>query len=96
MGSITRTVDELLGLGPLNLEDALAGDITGVWDTRPHLESFVVQPSDPRVFSAAKARFARPKSKKEATALRDIDDAVEIRKQVEKSAHQLHRPSAAD
>lgn len=26
MGSITRTIDELLGLGPLNLEDALAGE----------------------------------------------------------------------
>jgi hypothetical protein len=29
MGSITRTIDELLGLGPMNLEDALAGEIDG-------------------------------------------------------------------
>ncbi len=33
MGSITRTIDELLGLGPLNLEDALAGEIAGIFDT---------------------------------------------------------------
>ena len=30
MGSIIKTIDEMLGLGPLNLEDALAGAVQGV------------------------------------------------------------------
>jgi hypothetical protein len=93
MGSITRTMDELLGLGSLNLEDALAGEIAGIFDTQPHLEPFVVRPSDPRVFVAAKARFAKPKTKEEAAALRDVDDADEIRKEIEKSAGRLHKPT---
>ena len=69
MGSITRTIDELLGLGPLNLEDALAGEITGIFDTQPNLASrSAARPADPRVFVPAKARFAKPKTKKEAAA----------------------------
>jgi len=40
MGSITRTIDELLGLGPMNLEDALAGEIGGIFDSKDHLESY--------------------------------------------------------
>lgn len=96
MGSITRTIDELLGVGPLNLEDALAGEITGIWDDHAHLEPFAVQPSDSRVFDAAKARIAKPKTKAEAAALRDMDDADEIRKEIEKSAGKLRRPREDD
>jgi hypothetical protein len=96
MGSITRTMDELLGLGPMNLEDALAGEITGVFDSVPHLGPFVVRRSDVRVFNAAKARFARPKTKEEAAALHDVDDADEIRKEVEKSGAKLRRPKDDD
>jgi YVTN family beta-propeller protein len=88
MGSINRTIYELLGLGPLNLEDALAGDIGGIFDSKPHLEPYQEKPSDPRVFMRAKAKIARPKTKKEAAALRDVDDADEIRKEMEKSAGQ--------
>ena len=91
MGSITRTIDELLGLSPMNLEDALAGEITGIFLERPHQEPFVVQSADPRVFVAAKARLAKPKTKEEAAALHDMDDANEIRKEVEKSAGKPHR-----
>jgi hypothetical protein len=94
MGSITRTIDELLGLGPMNLEDALAGEIGGIFDATPHLEPFRLQPSDTRVFNPAAARFAKPKTKKEAAALRDVDDAEEILKEVEKSASTLRRPSS--
>jgi hypothetical protein len=54
MGSITRTIDELVGLGPPNLEDALAGDIAGIWDDHPHLDPFAFVPSDPRVFAPPK------------------------------------------
>jgi YVTN family beta-propeller protein len=96
MGSITRTIDELLGLGPMNLEDALAGEIVGVFDSQPHLEPFKAEAADPRVFVAAKARSARPKTKEEAAALRDVDDADEIRKQMEKSASKLRRPKDDD
>jgi len=92
MGSINRTIDELLGLGPMNLEDALAGEITGIFDNIPHLEPFTVHPSDPRVFDSGKARFAKPKTKEEAAALRDMDDSDAIRKELEKSAGQLHKP----
>lgn len=94
MGSITRTIDELLGLGALNLEDALAGEMTGIFDTEPHLAPYVVEPSDPRVFVAAKARFAMPKTKREAAALRDVDDSDAIRREMEKSAGDLHRPTS--
>ncbi len=93
MGSITRTIDELLGLGPLNLEDALADEIGGIFDTQPHLDPYKVRPSDPRVFAPAAARLARPKTTKEAAALRDVDDADEIRKQMENSAGRLRKSS---
>ena len=96
MGSITRTIDELLGLGPMNLEDALAGEITGVFDSVPHLEPFLVRPSDLRVFDPAAAKVARPKTKAEAAALLDVDDSDEIRKDVEKSGSRLRRPKADD
>jgi len=96
MGSITRTIDELLGLGPMNLEDALAGEITGIFDTAPHLEPYAVRPADPQVFVAAKARFARPKTKAEAAALHDVDDADAIRQEIEKSGARLHKPKDDD
>lgn len=96
MGSITRTIDELLGLGPMNLEDALAGEITRIFDTRPHIGAFAVRPSDLRVFDPSKAKFAKPKTKKEAAALRDMDDSNEIRKEMEKAAPYLHKPKIID
>jgi YVTN family beta-propeller protein len=92
MGSITRTIDELLGVGALNLEDALAGEFIGVFASTPHLEPFTFQPSDTRVFDPAKARLAKPKTKVEAAALRDMDDAPEIQKQMEKSRGSLRKP----
>jgi hypothetical protein len=96
MGSITRTIDELLGLGPMNLEDTLAGEITGIFDSAPHLEPYAVLPADARVFVPAKARFARPKTKEEAAALHDVDDAEEIQKEMEKSGAKLRKPKDDD
>jgi YVTN family beta-propeller protein len=93
MGSITRTIDELLGLGPMNLEDALAGEIGGIFDSQTHLEKYQVKPSDARVFARAKARIAKPKTKKEAAALRDVDDADEISEEMERSAGRLRKPA---
>jgi hypothetical protein len=92
MGSIIKTIDELLGLGPLNLEDELAGDLAEMFDTQSHPEPFTAVAADPAVFVPAKARAARPKTKKQAAELRDMDDAEEIRDEMEKSAGSLHRP----
>lgn len=92
MGSITRTIDELLGLGPLNLEDALAGEIGGIFEEHPRLDPFTPQSADPRVFVPAKARFARPKTKKQAAELRDVDDANAIRREMERAAPALRKP----
>jgi len=92
MGSITKTINELLGLGPLNLEDALAGDLSEMFDSGPHEGVFAAIQPDSRVFVPARARVARPKTKKEAAELRDMDDAEEIRDQLEKSAGSLRRP----
>jgi YVTN family beta-propeller protein len=96
MGSIVRTLNELLDVDSLNLEDALAGEVSGIFDTQPHLEPFTARPSDPRIFVAAKARFAKPKTKQEAVALHDVDDADEIRKEMEKSAGKLRKPSTSN
>jgi YVTN family beta-propeller protein len=92
MGSIIRTIDELLGLGPLNLEDALAGEMSSIFDEHSHPELYAVRAPDPKVFVPAKARFAKPKSAKEAAALRDMDDAEQISKEMQRSAGTLHRP----
>ena len=96
MGSIVRTIDGLLGLGPMNLEDALAGSIADIFADAPDLEPYQVQPTDARVFVAAKAKIAKPKTKAEAAALKDVDDADEIRKDMEKSAGSLRRPKQDD
>jgi len=96
MGSITRTINELLGLAPLNLEDALAGELTGIFDTTPHPEPFTAQSADPRIFVPAKARFARPQTKEQAAKLHDVDDPDEIRDELEKSAGRLQRAKDHD
>ena len=92
MGSITRTINELLGTGALNLEDALAGELSGIFTQTPHTEPFAFLPSDTKLFDPAQARLAKPKTKKEAEALLDMDDAPLIQKQLEKSKDQLHKP----
>lgn len=92
MGSITRTINRLLGIGSLNLEDALAGDFTGVFADTPDLTPFTAVPSDKRVFDPATAKIAKPKTKAEAAALRDMDDADEIQKELEKSKGKLRKP----
>lgn len=94
-GSIIRTIDELLGLEPLNLEDALAAQITGIFDTTLHLEPFTVRPSDTNVFDPSKARVAQPKTKAQAAALHNVDDANQIRKEITTSTSQgtLSKPN---
>jgi YVTN family beta-propeller protein len=84
MGSIQRTIYELLGLGSLNLEDALASDLSDMFTTEPNLTPYTSLPSDPRVFDPARARIARPKTAKEKADLADIDDSQKIRKNFQK------------
>jgi hypothetical protein len=84
MGSIQRTIYELLGLGPLNLEDALASDLSDMFTTEPDLAPYTALPTDTRVFDPARARIARPKSAKEKADLADIDDSQKIRKNFQK------------
>ena len=84
MGSIQRTIYELLGLGSLNLEDALAADLGDMFTTEPNLTPYTALPTDPRVFDPALARIARPKTVKEKADLADIDDSQKIRKNFQK------------
>jgi YVTN family beta-propeller protein len=92
MGSITRTINELLGTGALNLEDALAGELSAIFTQAPHAEPFTFLPSDTKLFDPTQAKLAKPKTKKEAEALLDMDDAPLIQKQLEKSKDQLRKP----
>jgi YVTN family beta-propeller protein len=84
MGSIQKTIYELLGLGSLNLEDALASDLSDMFTATPDLAPYVALPADLRVFDPAHARIARPKTAKEKADLADIDDSQKIRKNFQK------------
>ena len=81
MGSIQKTIYELLGLGPLNLEDALAADLSDMFVLTPDLKPFESVPPDLRIFNPAAAKYARPRNAKEAAELTDIDDAPRIRQE---------------
>jgi YVTN family beta-propeller protein len=74
MPSVQKTIYELLGLGPLNLEDALAADMSDMFSDNADLAPFTSQPSDTRVFDPAHALFAKPKTKEEARRLREVDN----------------------
>jgi len=78
MGSIQKTAYELLGVGPLNLEDRLAPDLSDMFAASPDLAPFAAVASDPRIFDPAKARVARPKNAQQARELLDCDDPKEI------------------
>ena len=98
MPSIQKTMYELLGVGPLNLEDALAADLGDMFTGTPNLEPFAAVPSDPRIFDPAQAKVAHPKTAAQARALRDIDDAREIRAEFhqKQTSQGLRRNPAAD
>jgi hypothetical protein len=96
MSSISRTIDELLGIGFMNLEDALAGEIGGIFLPSLHTEFYQAADADPRIFSPSKARIAKPKTKQEAAELRDMDDSEEIRKHLEQSKGNLRKKQDKD
>ena len=78
MASIQKTIYELLGLGPLNLEDALAADMSDMFSDDPDPAAFTPLFSDLRIFDPARARIARPKTKEEARRLREVDNPRSI------------------
>ncbi|HEY4046384.1 MAG TPA: bifunctional YncE family protein/alkaline phosphatase family protein [Acidobacteriaceae bacterium] len=95
MPSIQKTIYELLGVGPLNLEDALATDLSDMFTDTPNLIPFMAVPADPRIFDPVKACVAHPKTAAEAHDLVDIDDPREIRAEFHKKAtrQNLSRPN---
>jgi len=84
MGSIQKTIYELLGIGSLNLEDSLAEDLSDMFIDQPNLAPYRALPVDSRVFDPSLARIARPKTAKEKADLSDIDDSQKIRKSFQK------------
>lgn len=94
MGSILKTAYELLGLGPLNLEDRLAPDLSDMFTTAPDTTPFTAVASDPLVFDPKKARIARPKNAEQARELLDMDDPVEIAAEARREARQAARHDA--
>jgi YVTN family beta-propeller protein len=81
MGSIQKTIYELLGIGPLNLEDALATDLSDMFSMVPNPTPYTVLPEDSRVFDPSLARIAKPKTARERAELLDVDDGMEIRRE---------------
>jgi YVTN family beta-propeller protein len=82
-GSVQKTISELLGVGLLNLEDALAGDFSDMFTSTPHTAPFLARNADRRIFDPMRARIARPTTKVEAAALLDCDDPSQIRKELD-------------
>jgi YVTN family beta-propeller protein len=78
MVSVQKAIYQILGIGPLNLEDALSAGLGDLFTTTPDFSPFTALPSDPRVFDPQKARIARPKTAEQARELLDCDDPGEI------------------
>jgi hypothetical protein len=85
MASVQKTIYEMLGIGPLNLEDALAADMSDMFSDTPDLTPFTTIASDTRIFDPALARIAKPKTKAEARKLREMDNPREIQDELRKS-----------
>jgi YVTN family beta-propeller protein len=86
MTSIQKTIYELLGVGPLNLDDSLAADLSDLFTSTPDLAAYTELPADPRVFDPDKARLARPKNAQQAKELLDCDDPKEIEAEFRREA----------
>ena len=87
--AVQKSIYQLLGLGPLNLEDALSAGLGDVFTGQPDFTPFTVLPSDHRVFNPAKARIARPRTAEESRELLDCDDAGEIEQQFQRVANSV-------
>ncbi len=86
MASVQKTIYEMLGIGPLNLEDALAADMSDMFSGAADMTPFSPEASDKRIFDPARARFAKPKTKAEAQKLRDVDNPREIQEEMRDKA----------
>ncbi len=95
MGSVQKTIYQLLGLGPLNLEDALAADMSDMFVDTPDMTPYNSQPSDKRIFDPARARFAKPKTQQEARELRDIDNPRTILDEFHRNPEQISAAATA-
>ncbi len=79
--SMHRTLYQILGLPPLNLQDAIANDFSDCFTTTPDFRPYTAVPVDPRIFDPEKAKdLSDPDFKKarQATSIRrDDPDEVE-------------------
>jgi hypothetical protein len=79
--SMHRTLYELLGLPPLNLQDAIANDFADCFTTTPNFTPYTAVSVDPRIFDPERAKDLNdPEFKKARTAAsirRDDPDEVE-------------------
>ncbi len=93
MASIQKTTYELLGQGPLNLEDRLSADLSDMFSAEPDFAPYTAIAADARVFVPANARLARPKNAAEARALLDCDDPKEIEAEFRREARRTRLAS---
>ena len=79
--SMHRTLYQILGLPPLNLQDAIANDFSDCFTSTPDFRPYTAVPVDPRIFDPEKARdLGDPEFRKargEASIRRDDPDEVE-------------------
>lgn len=83
-GSVMKTMYEFLGLGALNLEDALTADVSDAFSATPDVTPFTHVASDKRVFDEAKAKIAHPKTEAEREELLKMDDPDEVEREAKK------------
>ena len=55
---LLKTIFRILGTGPLNLYDACATDLSGVFTSQPDFTPYILQSEDPRLFEPSAARAA--------------------------------------
>ena len=93
MPSVQKTIYQMLGVGSLNLEDALAADLGDMFSAQPDLRPYVAQAADARIFEPAKAKPAHPKNAAEVRALTEVDVAATIRSDFQQKDSKRTKPS---
>jgi hypothetical protein len=92
MGSIQRTIYELLGLGSLNLEDALASDLSDMFTTEPNLTPYNALPTDSRVFEPGAGAHCQAKNRERESRLSGYRRQPEDPQELSKKAGDPLRP----
>lgn len=79
--SMHRTLYQILGLPPLNLQDAIANDFSDCFTTTPDFRPYTAVPVDSRIFDPEKAKDLNDpgfkKARQAASIRRDDPDEVE-------------------